>query len=374
MTAALRILTILGARPQFIKAAAVSRAIQSLNRRSMRPVIEEKIVHTGQHYDENMSAVFFEEMAIPAPAYSLGVGSADHGAQTGRMLEKIEEVLQWERPHLCMVYGDTNTTLAGALAAVKQHIPTAHIEAGLRSYDRRMPEEINRLVADQICEFRFCPTRTAVENLQKEGIYSGVFLTGDVMYDCLLFYRRQLQPQHSALLGRFGLAAGGYFLATIHRAENTDDASRLEQIIAGLSRIAETLAPVLLPLHPRTAARLEQMTLRLSPHLHLIEPVSYLTMLALETNARAILTDSGGVQKEAYFLRVPCLTFRDRTEWPETVRSGWNTLAEADAQQIIRAAGSLQRPSSDRDRQEYGDGKAAEKIVQILLDEFKARL
>lgn len=362
----LRILTILGARPQFIKAAAVSRAVGILNRRCAEPLIEETIVHTGQHYDENMSDVFFQEMEIPRPAYFLTVGSAPHGAQTGRMLEKIEQVLLQERPDLCLVYGDTNTTLAGALAAVKQHIPSAHIEAGLRSYDRRMPEEINRLVADQVCLYRFCPTQTAVENLKKEGIETHVYRTGDVMYDCLLYYSRKIQDQQISILQQFGLRKENYFLATIHRAENTDCPRRLAQIFEGLGRIAESIGPVLLPLHPRTADALKRLNLSAPAPLRIIEPVSYLTMLALEQNARAILTDSGGVQKEAYFLRIPCLTFRDRTEWPETVRDGWNTLVDADPLRIVQTAASIGRPRTPPQTSEYGDGSAALKILQIL--------
>ncbi|HOQ04616.1 MAG TPA: UDP-N-acetylglucosamine 2-epimerase (non-hydrolyzing) [Anaerohalosphaeraceae bacterium] len=367
----LRILTILGARPQFIKAAAVSRAVQTLNSRSETPLIQETIVHTGQHYDENMSDIFFREMEIPAPAYYLAVGSGEHGAQTGRMLEKIEQVLLQERPDLCLVYGDTNTTLAGALAAVKQHIPTAHIEAGLRSYDQRMPEEINRLIADHICRYRFCPTRTAVENLKKEGIESGVYLTGDVMYDCLLYYRQKIQDRQSLILSQFGLQRGTYFLATLHRAENTDNPHRLAHIFEGLRRIAESVGLVLLPLHPRTAAALQRSNLPVPPQIQLIEPVSYLTMLVLEQNARAVLTDSGGVQKEAYFLRIPCLTFRDRTEWPETVRDGWNILVDADPHRIAQTAASLQRPQSEPKTAEYGDGSASIKILQILLEQFR---
>jgi UDP-N-acetylglucosamine 2-epimerase len=372
MKSPLRILTILGARPQFIKAAAVSRAVQEINSRSAAPLIEETIVHTGQHYDENMSDIFFQEMDIPAPAYFLAVGSAPHGAQTGRMLEKIEQVLLQERPDLCLVYGDTNTTLAGALAAVKQHIPAAHIEAGLRSYDRRMPEEINRLVADHLCRYRFCPTRTAVENLKKEGIETGVYQTGDVMYDCLLYYSRKIQDRQASILQPFGLRKETYFLATIHRAENTDDPQRLARILEGLGRIAESVGPVLLPLHPRTAAALERSNLSVPSAIQILQPVSYLTMLALEQNARAILTDSGGVQKEAYFLGVPCLTFRDRTEWPETVRDGWNTLVDADPLRIAQTAAVVRRPQAAPQTGEYGDGSAALKILQILLAPLKS--
>lgn len=368
----LRVLTILGARPQFIKAAAVSRAIQTLNSQSTIPLIHETIVHTGQHYDKNMSDIFFQEMDIPAPAHYLAVGSGPHGAQTGRMLEKIEQVLLQHRPDLCLVYGDTNTTLAGALAAVKQHIPAAHIEAGLRSYDPRMPEEINRLIADHICRFRFCPTRTAVRNLQKEGIESGVYLTGDVMYDCLLYYRPKILGRQSQILPQLGLQPKTYFLATLHRAENTDNPPRLAQILEGLARIAKPDFPVVMPLHPRTAAALKRFNLSSAqPSIQIIEPVAYLTMLALEQNAHAILTDSGGVQKEAYFLHVPCLTFRDRTEWPETVRDGWNTLVDADPNRIAQTAESITQPSVAPPSLEYGDGSASFQILQILLEQFR---
>lgn len=350
MSRPLKIVTIVGARPQFVKAAAVSRVLRRRH--------AEVLVHTGQHYDQNMSAVFFEELGIPAPDVNLAVGSAGHGAQTGAMLAKIEDVLLAERPDWTLVYGDTNSTLAGALAAVKLHIRVAHVEAGLRSFNRAMPEEINRVLTDHASDLLLCPGQTAVENLAREGITSGVALVGDVMADALRLAVERADP---TILATLNLAAGAYALATIHRAENTDDPARLAEILAGLAALE---MPVIFPVHPRTRRAIAALGLEPPPGLRLIEPVGYLAMVALMRGARVILTDSGGVQKEAYWLGAPCVTLRDETEWVETVAQGWNTLAGADAARIVAAA---RRPRPDMPRVTlYGDGHAAERCVAAL--------
>ncbi|MEM2001807.1 MAG: UDP-N-acetylglucosamine 2-epimerase (non-hydrolyzing) [Candidatus Methanomethylicaceae archaeon] len=349
--------SIVGARPQFIKAAPVGKALRAAGH-------TEILVHTGQHYDDEMSAVFFRDLEIPEPDYNLGVGSGTHGWQTGQMLIRIEEVLLREKPDWVLVYGDTNSTLAGALAAAKLHIPVAHVEAGLRSFNRRMAEEINRVLTDHISDLLFCPTQTAVENLRREGITQGVYLVGDVMYDAALQYLA-LAEQKSRILERLGLRPKEYALATVHRAENADDPQRLRAIFAGLEAIAQTGLPVILPLHPRTRKQAE--ALGLSPNgVRVLEPVSYLDMLLLEKNARVILTDSGGVQKEAFFFRVPCVTLREETEWVETVEAGWNVVVGANRERIVGAVnrGSLgQRTQADI----FGYGRAAERIVEVLV-------
>lgn len=365
----MKILSLVGARPQFIKAAAVSRRLQEMNEESGRDRVDEVLVHTGQHYDENMSRVFFEELEIREADYNLGVGSAPHGAQTGRMLERIEAVLQKERPDFVVVYGDTNSTLAGALAAVKLHIPVGHVEAGLRSFNRRMPEEINRVVADHVSDILFCPTEKAVENLAREGISKGVHRVGDVMYDCALYYGKRAESRRD-LLARLKLSPQRYALATVHRAENTDDSQRLRSIFRGLSRVAERGLPVVIPLHPRTRARISGLGMELKEAVRLLTPVSYIDMIALERNAKVIVTDSGGVQKEAYFYRVPCVTLRDETEWTETVESGWNVLAGAEADRIADAVTNACRPSGWENH--YGDGDAAGHILDILLSRGKS--
>jgi len=363
----LKIATIIGARPQFIKAAAISRAINTINQNDGSPLIHQILVHTGQHYDRNLSQIFFNEMEIPQPHYNLEVGSGPHGKQTGLMLEKIEEVLIHEKPDLCLVYGDTNSTLSGALAAAKLHIPVGHIEAGLRSYFRQMPEEINRILTDHLSTWLFCPTNTAVDNLKKEGINKGVYQTGDVMYDSILFYSQKVKAREHELLDQFQIRAGHYYLATIHRAENTDDPGRLTEILAGLNAIASSDCPVILPLHPRTAHYIKQHRIFICKAGHLIEPVSYLTMIGLEKQARLILTDSGGVQKEAYFLSIPCVTLRDQTEWIESVQAGRNRLAGASREKIIRAVTEPFAQQDIRPETYYGNGHAAEVILQILL-------
>jgi UDP-N-acetylglucosamine 2-epimerase len=351
----MKIVTIVGARPQFIKAAPVSR--------SLRSEAEEILVHTGQHYDRQMSAVFFSELKIPEPDYNLEVGSGSHGWQTGQMLIRIEEVLLAERPDWVLVYGDTNSTVAGALAAVKLHIPIAHVEAGLRSYNRRMPEEHNRVLTDHASDMLFCPTKTSVDNLAREGIRQGVRFVGDVMYDAVLF-NAKLAKAHATVLDRLDLKPGRYALATIHRPRNTDDPDRLHSIITALSEIK---TPVVLPVHPRTRQKLAEtgMEPHRTPSPRLIEPVGYLDMLALEQDARLILTDSGGVQKEAYFFSVPCITLREETEWVETVDSGWNLLVGADRNAIVEAAASFKPEGSPP--LSFGNGRAAAGIVAALV-------
>ena len=375
----LNIVTIVGARPQFIKAATVSRAIQTSNEKKKK--IQEILIHTGQHYDYLMDRVFFEELKIPHPNYHLGVGSGSHGKQTGVMLERIEDVLQKEKPGAVLVYGDTNSTLAGALAASKLNIPIAHVEAGLRSYNRRMPEEINRLVTDHLSTFLFCPTAQAVQNLLKEGIKDGkgkiVKNVGDVMYDSILYYSSLAEKKSTILkdLGLFNPQSAfripQYYLATLHRAENTDDPKKLKSILKALHEIRKE-ALVVLPLHPRTKKVMK--IYHLSPdneRIKLIDPVSYLNMLVLERHARAILTDSGGVQKEAYWFRVPCLTLRGETEWVETVKSGWNALVGTETGNILEGLIKIERKKPvGRQRNFFGDGKAGKKILQVILKAF----
>jgi len=347
-----KIASVVGARPQFIKAATVSR--------HLRRAHQEVLVHTGQHYDAQLSDVFFAQLDLPAPDHHLGVGSAPHGRQTAQMLERLEDVLLQEKPERVLVYGDTNSTLAGALAAVQLHIPLAHVEAGLRSYDRRMPEEINRILTDHCADLLFCPSATAVQNLAREGITAGVHLVGDVMYDSLL---QQLPDERAAqeALSQQGLSPREYLLVTVHRAANTDDPARLGAILQAL---AELPLPVVFPIHPRTRKAIAAAGLSLAPSIHLREPLGYRDMLVLERYARTILTDSGGVQKEAFFLGVPCVTLREETEWPETVECGWNVLAGADPERIVAAA---KRPAPQGERPLlFGDGHAAEKIVRSL--------
>ena len=352
----MKLVTVVGARPQFIKAAAVSRVIR--DEQSGR--IEEILVHTGQHYDENMSKVFFEELDIREPKFNLEISGGSHGAMTGRMLEGIERILLQERPDWVLVYGDTNSTLAGALAAAKLQIPIAHVEAGLRSFNLRMPEEINRILTDRISSLLFCPTDTAVRNLAAEGITRGVENVGDVMYDVALFYRDRARDR-SSILQALRLPAGGFALATCHRAENTDDAVCLREILSGLVEVARQL-PVVLPLHPRTRKLIAQsgLTQHLSA-LTVTEPLPFMDMMALEQAARLIFTDSGGVQKEAFFYGVPCVTMREETEWVETVATGWNQLTGANATRIAEAAHRASRPKDQA--MPYGDGYASRRIV-----------
>jgi UDP-GlcNAc3NAcA epimerase len=447
----LKIATILGARPQFIKAATVSRAISEHNKSVSRnsSLVTEVIIHTGQHYDENMSKIFFDELEIPKPDYNLGIGSGPQGWQTSKMLAAIEEVLVNEQPHIVLTYGDTNSTLAGALAASKLHMLSAHVEAGLRSYNREMPEEINRIVADKISNILFCPTETAVNNLSSEGMGSDkigmdqpldfnhqrVFNVGDVMYDSIL-YNRDLALEKSNILVELGLAHDespqrgahlDYCVATVHRPENSDDPDKLREILASLQTIAERGLRVFLPLHPRTRNKLREFNLekefdflsdQVNPTLRhgsgsldsqtknpmnptnstnpitVLPPLSYLDMIRIEMHAKAIFTDSGGMQKEALFLGVPCITMRNETEWVETVEAGWNILTGASRDKIIGAFSLLEKwngeeppfsgahnvPSVHIQNKQgtsakvFGDGKAAEKIIETLEKVMKNQI
>jgi UDP-GlcNAc3NAcA epimerase len=359
-----KILTVVGARPQFIKAAVVSRLLADGS-----SGIRELLVHTGQHFDAELSDVFFEEMGIPRPHVHLGIGGLSHGAMTGRMIEAIENVIVAERPSLVLVYGDTNSTLAGAIAASKLNILVAHVEAGLRSFNRGMPEEINRVLTDHATDVLFAPTRTAVENLRREGIRTeAVHLVGDVMFDAALHYAG-VARERSTILERLGLDERGYVLATVHRQENTDDEARLTAIFEGLARVA-VRTKVVLPLHPRTRKRLEDAprAAAAARALILVGPVGYLDMVALERGATAIATDSGGVQKEAFFYGVPCVTLRDETEWIELIDLGANVLAPpVDAVRVGTAIErALEHQSTAPTARPYGDGDAGQKIVAIL--------
>ena len=360
----MKILTIVGARPQFIKAATVSRAIAEHNRRvtSNSSLVTEVIIHTGQHYDQNMSEVFFKELEIPEPHLNLEVGSGLHGQQTGQMLIKLEEVMLSERPDWVVVYGDTNSTLAGALAAVKLHIPVAHVEAGLRSFNKIMPEEHNRVLTDHCSDLLFCPTQTAVKNLSKEGISKGVHWVGDVMYDSVL-YNLDLALKKSNILETLNLKPKNYALATLHRAENTDDKQRLRNIFSAFEEIATNGLPVILPLHPRTLNNLKNADIH-PIGIKICEPISYLDMLIMQKNARMIFTDSGGIQKEAFWMKVPCVTLRDETEWIETVESGWNVLVGANTQRIAKSISLIGQPINLTNI--FGDGDIAGKIVSMI--------
>jgi len=361
----MRIVTILGARPQFIKASALSRAIREMNVRQGN-LINEVIIHTGQHFDRNMSNVFFTELEIPEPDFNLEVAGLPHGAMTGRMLEKIETILAEEQPDLVLIYGDTNSTLAGALAASKMHINVAHVEAGLRSFNMRMPEEINRILSDRVSDYLFCPTAEAKKNLENEGVEDGVHVVGDVMYDVTIHYRQKASKTID--ISQWGVEEGGYVLCTIHRAENTDNTNRLASILEALRKVAKEM-PVLLPLHPRTRQLLRDLNVTdWLNGLTVVEPLPYLEMLRLEMSAYAILTDSGGVQKESFFHEVPCITLRDETEWVETVQSGWNQIVGADKGKILDSFNNLSRGKPLADINPYGDGSAAEKILKIIQE------
>ena len=350
------ILTVVGARPQFIKASVLSRALAATNE------LREVMVHTGQHFDPQMSEVFFDELSIHAPQYNLGIRSLTHGAMTGRMLEKLEEVCLLERPAAVVVFGDTNSTLAGALAARKLCIPVVHVEAGLRSFNPRMPEEVNRVVTDRVSDLLCCPTRRAVENLRAEGFDAmpcRVVETGDVTLDAVLQHGRAAELR-STVVERLGLRSRPYALATLHRAENTDDPRRLASIAAALDAVARDMM-VVLPMHPRTAAALTRH--RLGVGVHVIEPVGYLDMLRLLRGARIVLTDSGGLQKEAFCCGRPCVTLRDETEWVELLDGGHNRLAGADAGAIAAAVAGALSAELDFSVRPYGDGRAGERIV-----------
>jgi len=351
-----KIASVVGARPQFIKAAPVSREIRQHH--------EEILVHTGQHYDENMSDVFFEVLDMPRPDYNLGVGSATHTRQTAEMMRGLEDVFEKEKPDLVLVYGDTNSTLAGALVASKMGQPLGHVEAGLRSFNRSMPEEINRVVADHLSALLFCPTQTAVDNLTNEGVIHGVHLVGDVMYDVALQSAQAARSRD--ITERFGVKKGEYILVTLHRPASVDNRETLEGIVDALVRSGRS---VVFPIHPRTRKNLEAFGLweTLRAKVKAIEPVDYLDFIALLMGASKVVTDSGGVQKEAYFFGVPCVTLRDETEWIETVEDGWNALVGTETADILDAIEKF-NPSGTKSKS-FGDGHAAEKIAAVL-DKF----
>ena len=393
----MKIATIIGARPQFIKSAPVSKAILDYNKLSSikSPPVTEIIIHTGQHFDDNMSNVFFRELDIPEPAYNLGINSVSHGAMTGRMLEKIEEIIVNERPDWVIVYGDTNSTLSGALAASKLHIPIAHVEAGLRSFNKEMPEEINRILTDHCADMLFCPTETAVNNLKNEGftniINDGKLLedkyvrnelstlsfehspvvinVGDAMYDAVLQFSK-INQKRSTILKDLRLKSKEFILATVHRPDNTDNPENLQNILSAFLEIDE---PIIFPVHPRTKQNLINSNEEIkNSKIRCISPVGYLDMLSLEQNAKATLTDSGGMQKEAYFFGIPCVTMRTETEWVETVEAGWNVVVGADREKIINAVKNL---STEAPRSKlYGDGKTARKIINCLIAGFNKNL
>ena len=348
----MKIITIVGARPQFIKAAPVSKTLRTEH--------EEIIIHTGQHYDANMSDIFFNELKIPRPDYNLEIGSGSHGMMTGRMLEKLEEIYLKEKPDFVLVYGDTNSTLAGALAASKLLIPVIHIEAGLRSFNKAMPEEQNRILTDHISDLLLVPTEDAIKNLTNEGIKKGIHNVGDVMYDAVLMFK-EIAKSKSGLLKELDVNSGEYILTTIHRAENTNDINRLRNMIEALNESGEK---IILPLHPRTKKFIEGYGLNFNENIKVIDPIGYLEMLMLEENSKMIVTDSGGVQKEAYFMGKPCITMRDETEWVETVACGWNVVVGTDKNNILDNIRNF-KPTSIQ-QAIFGDGNAAQKILNII--------
>ena len=355
----MKVLTVVGARPQFIKAAPVSRALRAAGH-------TEFLVHTGQHYDRQMSRVFFDEMQIPEPDINLEVGSGSHAAQTAQMLGKLEQVMQTNQPDCVLIYGDTNSTLAGAMAAAKLPPSLAHVEAGLRSFNREMPEEINRVLADRCSDYLFCPTQTAVDNLAREGITDGVSLVGDTMFDAVLQFGKVAEDR-STILDQLSLTPKEFLLATVHRAYNTDNPETLRGILTAFIDLNET---IVFPVHPRTRERINQLGLGFADGpVKMIEPVGYLDMLMLERSARLILTDSGGMQKEAFFFGVPCVTLRPETEWTETVAAGWNVIAGVTPAGINQAVNDTVWPA-DSPAQIFGDGAAAQKIVKHLADQI----
>ena len=353
-----KILTIVGARPQFVKAAALSRALKKMN-------IEEVLVHTGQHFDENMAEIFFRQMDIPQPKYNLGINSLSHGAMTGRMLEEIEKVLLEEKPSVVVVFGDTNSTLAGALAASKLHIPVAHIEAGLRSFNMKMPEEINRILTDRISNYLFCPTEVAIKNLKAEGFDNfdiKIANSGDVMYDVALYYS-QFSAERSSIIAELGLTEKPFLLTTLHRQENTDDLERLNAIISALNLLSADFQ-IVLPVHPRTRKILQNENIKLN--FEPIDPVGYFDMIELLKNCEMVITDSGGVQKEAFFFEKHCLVTRDETEWTELVDLNYNFMVGADTDKIIKTVDRVKNTSVLFDVKPYGEGNAADKIALLL--------
>jgi UDP-N-acetylglucosamine 2-epimerase len=358
---------VVGARPEFVQSATLSRAIVNRRSRGDAPAVAEVLIHTGQHYDAAMSDVFFRDLGLTPPTHHLGVGSALHGAQTGEMMKRLEPALVDLRPDVVVVFGDTNSTLAAALVAAKLHLPVAHVEAGLRSFNRQMPEEINRCVTDHISDLLLCPSAQAAGNLEREGITDGVHITGDVMLDALEWVMPD-SAQVSAVLDRYGLVAGGYAVATVHRAENTDDAGRLGGLLTALGDVAADGLPVILPLHPRTAGSLDG--LRVPAGVRPVEPVGHAEMVALASGARIGLTDSGGLQKELYWLGVPCVTMRAETEWVETVAAGWNVVAGVDPTTVVAAARRMVSIDPGDRPPIYGSGGAAHRILDLLVEHF----
>jgi UDP-GlcNAc3NAcA epimerase len=352
----MKLISIVGARPEFVQSAPVSRVLRKHH--------TEILVHTGQHYDYRMSQAFFDDLGIPVPDYNLEVGSGLHGKQTGEILGRIEEVLLREKPDGVIVRGDTNSTLAGSLAASKLHIPTAHIESGERSFERSMPEEVNRLVADRLADLHFCVSHKAIEHLAAEGITSSAHWVGDVMLDASL-QNRELARSRSTLLERLGLSSKAYALVTIHRSGTTDDPRKLQNVVDALNKVNET---IVFPVHPRTRKMLDGIGACFLPHVRILEPVGYFDMMMLEENARMIATDSGGVQREAYFMGVPCITLRDETEWVETVEVGWNRLVGTDTDSIVAAWFGFQPEIIQPPI--FGDGNASQKIVDIIESTF----
>jgi UDP-GlcNAc3NAcA epimerase len=373
-----KLLSIVGVRPQFVKAAMLCAATERYNRaRSGTESVQHRLLHTGQHYDPEMADSFFEQLPLPQPDYGLGIGSGSHGAQTAAMLERIERILQADAPGWVIVYGDTNSTLAGALAAAKLHIRVAHVESGLRSFNRQMPEEINRVAADHWANLLLCPTQAAVHQLRREGIVKNTYFTGDVMLDAVQVFAGAA-AQRSTIIRDLGLESKGYILATIHRAENTDSMERMRGLVETLCQLRR---PTILAMHPRLRTKFDkdpayrdlEARLKQAEHLRITSPLSYLDMLQLEANARLIMTDSGGVQKEAYFLATPCLTLRDETEWTETLKDGWNFLVGTSPTRILPLVASLwshngASPTGRPVLSEFGDGRAADRILEILLD------
>lgn len=348
----MKIITVIGARPQFIKAAAVSNKLRNKN--------EEVLIHTGQHYDKNMSKIFFDELDIPYPDYNLSVGSGGHGKQTGEMLIKLEEIYEKERPDMVLVYGDTNSTLAGALVASKMLIPVVHVEAGLRSFNKIMPEEQNRIITDHLSSLLFAPTETAVRNLKNEGIIKNVYKVGDVMFDAVLHFG-EVAKRKSEIIKHLDIENEGFVLATIHRAENTNNLARLRNIIEALNDSGKT---VILPLHPRTKKYIQDYGLSFNNNIKVINPIGYLDMLSLEKNCIKIVTDSGGVQKEAFFMHKPCITMREETEWVETVENDWNRIVGTDKEKILEEITNFKPRMLQKDI--FGDGKSSEKICDII--------
>jgi UDP-N-acetylglucosamine 2-epimerase len=376
----MKILSIVGARPQFVKAAMIADAVRLHNRSAHKNLhIQHRLVHTGQHYEHALSGIFFNQLPLPKPHYNLGVGSGSHGKQTAAVLERLEEVLIQERPDVTVVYGDTNSTIAGALAAAKLRLRVAHVEAGLRSFNRAMPEELNRIVTDHLSDLLCCPTATAADNLHKEGITANVVVSGDVMLDAVLRFRA-LALRRSQILPQLRLTAGGYVLATLHRAENTDSDEKLADVLNLLIRMKYR---TILPMHPRTRDRLAnsrhlrrlRRDLLRNPAVTAIEPVSYLDMLALESQARFVMTDSGGVQKEAYFVGIPCVTLRSETEWVETLAGGWNRLVDPGGSSTLDVLDGVwakngAAPLGNPNLSSFGNGKAAGATVQLLIQHF----